>query len=764
MAERVFLSVLNTSLSVSLVILLLTVLAPLIDRRYAAKWKYLAWILLAFRLVLPVDPADVQDFFRNMAPDAAAEDRQSIRELPAPAAAQSARLSRRIVLEMPAGIQEPLTRPDGTVQITPLTALGGIWLTGCALFIGIHLYSCLRYRSLLRREGIRVSAEGVDTQSISIPPAQNREAMRQDHVTLQLLREISGELHLHREIPVIIYAGADSPMVTGFLHPVLVLPAETYSNEALYYILKHELVHFMRYDVYWKLLLLVANAVHWFNPAVWLMRLEAVIDMELSCDERVISGMDRKSKNAYTETLYAMLHQKCTRKHPLSTQFYGGKRIMRKRFRNILMSAVKRNGCSVLAGAAVLMIGTGLLIGCSVSGNDQPGQSTEPVGSTEQYGNSFADSNTAGTAGLVADGGLHMSELPDPAEVEAVKDPAALETALPESMKLTFIMEGESEVQTAYLYAGDGYSIYVPEEGWEEYKSDMWRFVYNDKIGFWVTCYEKQSLEAVKKELGGTYALFPVTESGRENEMEGQIGDIITRARLMEQAEANRVWAVFYSYPEDAIEGAGARLQVITDTFCIQRFGYADLWAFDDAVARAGSNVLQFQNGLQIILPEAWMGKTVLEIAGSEPSATKHDNYDTENRLSVCEKNNAEAHYGGELFHMFYVGKYVNDDFTFDAEHVFSIHGKKAAEMYRVLGTYRQNEQEYALIYAKYPEGDDMDDMNVSPDDPQLRKDYQDLYAQMDDVQIITDRIPGFTKCGVNDLDWIYIEGLSDPE
>lgn len=434
---------------------------------------------------------------------------------------------------------------------------------------------------------------------------------------------------------------------------------------------------------------------------------------------------------------------------------------MQKRFRNILKSAVKRNGCSILVGTAAFMIGAGLLIGCSVSDSNRLGQSIEPDGSTEKSGSSFADSNTTGTAGLVADGGLHTGELPDQAEAETVKDPEALETVLPESTKLTFIMEGEPEEQTAYLYAGDGYSIYVPDEGWEQYKPDMWRFAYNDKIGFWVTCYEKQNLETVKKELGGTYALFPVTESDRENEMEGQIGDIITRVRLMEQAEANRVWAVFYSYPEEAIEGAGARLPVITDTFCIQRFGYADLWAFDDAADGARSNVLQFQNGLQIILPEAWIGKTMLEIAVSDPSDIKR----IENRLSVYEKNNAEAHFGGELFHMFYVGKYVNDDFTFDAEQPFSIYGSKAAEIYRVLGTYRQGEQEYALIYAKYPEGGyGTDDTNVSPDDPQLRKDYQDLYALTDDVQIITDRIPGFTKCDLNDLDWIYIEGLSESE
>lgn len=565
------------------------------------------------------------------------------------------------------------------------------------IFIGVHLGSYLHYRRLLRRDGIRIKKG-----------------------RMKLLQRVSDELHLRKRISIITYTEADSPMLIGFRQPVLVLPAETYSDEALYYILKHELIHFIRHDVYWKLLFVLANAVHWFNPVVWFMHREAVVDMELSCDERVVSGADRKSKNAYTETLYTTLQRKCNRKQPLSTQFYGGKRIMQKRFRNILRHSVKRNGFSVLVSTAVLMIGAGLLIGCSASNKDRPGQSKIPDGSTEQTEDSFADRRNADAGGLVTDG-----------------------------------------------YVGDGYSIYVPDDDWEQYKPDMWRSVHNDKICFWVTCYENRNLETVRNELGEAQALLPVTESGRENEMEGQIGDMITRARLIEQAEADCVWAVFYSYPEEAIEGAGARLQVITDTFSVQRSdsGYMELWELDDSAYEAGSNVLVFQNGLQLVLPEAWLGKTMLEISASGPSDTKQGTPETvtENRLSVYEKNNAEAYYGGELFHMFYVGKHVNDDFSFDAEQPFCIYGNKAAKNYRVLGVYSQDEQEYALIYAKYPEGGyDENDRNVAPDDPELQKDYQDLYALVDDVEIITDRMPGFTKCDVKDLDWLYIEGLSD--
>lgn len=717
MLEHIFLSVISTSLSVGLVIILLTVLTPLIDRRYTAKWKYLVWILLALRLVIPIDPVNTQNFIQNLKVETAVEEMHSA-EKPLTPVPQQPRLSRRIVLEIPSGMNEPMTQSDENIQITPLMFLIGIWLTGSAIFVCIHLYSYLHYRRLLQRDGTRIK----------------------DQRLLKLLRELSDELHLTQKVSIVKYAVADSPMMIGFLRPVLVLPTETYSDEALYYILKHEMVHFMRHDVYWKLLFVLANAIHWFNPAVWLLHKEAVVDMELSCDERVVLRADHKSKIAYTETLYTMLHQKYTQKHPLSTQFYGGKRIMQKRFRNILGYSVKRNGFYILVCTFILMIGAGILIGCSVADKDRLDRPTE------QERTAHADrSNT------------DIVKIPE--------SPETPETELPQSTTLTYIMEGEPVEETASLYVGNGYSIYVPDDEWEPYGTDRWRFVYNDRIRFWITCYEQSNLDTVKKELGDTQALIPVMESDRENEMEGQKEDIITRVRLVEQPEANCVWAVYYSYPEEAIEGAGARLPVIADTFCSADIypGYIiNLWEFNTYADEADPNVLEFQNGLRLILPQEWAGRTILEIStAGHTVAAEYDSHRIENRLAVYEKNNAEANYGGQLIFLDYIRR-NQEDYTYSAESPYTIYGDKAAEMYRVLGVYRQDGQEYALIYAKYPAGGYGDDINVSPDDPELQKDYQDLYALADNVQIITDSIPGFTKCDVNDLDWIYIEGLSD--
>lgn len=99
------------------------------------------------------------------------------------------------------------------------------------------------------------------------------------------------------------------------------MPDGEYSAEELHFILKHELVHLKRGDVCLKLLLTTANAIHWFNPLIWLMRKEATVDMELSCDERVTQGADYAQRKAYTETLLSTLHKQCTKRTVLSTQF-----------------------------------------------------------------------------------------------------------------------------------------------------------------------------------------------------------------------------------------------------------------------------------------------------------------------------------------------------------------------------------------------------------------------------------------------------------
>ncbi len=49
-----FLSFLEISIPISLIIAVLLLLAPFLNKRYAAKWKYWIWIVLALRLIMPL--------------------------------------------------------------------------------------------------------------------------------------------------------------------------------------------------------------------------------------------------------------------------------------------------------------------------------------------------------------------------------------------------------------------------------------------------------------------------------------------------------------------------------------------------------------------------------------------------------------------------------------------------------------------------------------------------------------------------------------
>ena len=99
---------------------------------------------------------------------------------------------------------------------------------------------------------------------------------------------------------------ATTPMILGVFCPMIILPDKDYSPEQLYAILSHELTHLRRKDIFIKWLTLLATALHWFNPIVWLARREIDRNCELSCDEAVIRNLDVNGKRVYGNTLIAV--------------------------------------------------------------------------------------------------------------------------------------------------------------------------------------------------------------------------------------------------------------------------------------------------------------------------------------------------------------------------------------------------------------------------------------------------------------------------
>lgn len=365
MITSLFLSVLEVTLSTSLIIVLVFLSASFLNRRYAAKWKYWIWIFLAVRLVLPVSISDLvnDSRIRGVSVETSASD-PSAQDDKSDTVSQAGRQPvprQTITFVIPEQVMAPVALPEeqGGTKITILDVMSAVWFGGCLIFMVVHIAVFFHYRKRLVRQGTRTAKKRI----------------------LEQWSSLSEELQLRRQVPVIVYSQAASPMVLGFFRPVLVLPDEQYSDQELFFILKHELIHLKRWDICVKLLLVAANAVHWFNPLVWFMQREAVVDMELSCDEKVIQGMDYEERKVYTETLFSTLHRSHMRAVALSTQFCRGKRVMKKRFRNILGAADKKSGAAILACVVLLAGSMGMLISCSA---DETGQQSKQSGAKRE--------------------------------------------------------------------------------------------------------------------------------------------------------------------------------------------------------------------------------------------------------------------------------------------------------------------------------------------------------------------------------------------
>ena len=316
------LSLLSTSAGVGLVVLALWLLGRCLDARYAARWKYWVWLVLAVRLVLPW----------NILPDTAIRVPQHTAttaqvQTPLPAAPETT---------SPAAPTLPASPAPAPVLPDPADLLAALWLTGAAAVLGVQLAGYLRARRRLLRNA-QYPQDG--------PAADALHAL-----------EPSGRVRLA------VCPAADSPLLLGFVHPVLVLPEQSFTRQELDFILRHELCHYRRRDLWYKLLLALACSLHWFNPLVWWMSRQASADLELSCDDRVVRDLSIPSRRAYAETILSCIRPGSA-PAALSTAFQGGKPALRRRFANLFDTRKKAAGWGALAVLAVCAVLAGALLG-----------------------------------------------------------------------------------------------------------------------------------------------------------------------------------------------------------------------------------------------------------------------------------------------------------------------------------------------------------------------------------------------------------------
>lgn len=353
--ETFLLNLLKTSLLGSLAILAMLVLKPLWRERYRAKTRCWLWLALAVFLLLPVDfsvknapvqAAPPKDYTLFVGTDKTTI--QSTDNLFGDMAEKSGQSPAAVRDTI---IQRPVTNPEQkTTRYIPVTTILFYgYLAGAAAFLLYQGVSYALFRRTVRR--------------------WKRDVSRADYAAM--LSDTARDLGVSAP-EMIVCEAISTPAVTGLLRPRLLLPHERYDVQELRYILRHELCHLKRRDMLLKLVLLAANAMHWFNPVVYLMLRQADEDIELACDSAATDGLELPERAAYSRTLLAAV-QSSVRALPATTCFGGTVERLKRRITNVL-GAQKKRGLGVVA----LVLALTLTAGCAVSWGERAQKNDDP--------------------------------------------------------------------------------------------------------------------------------------------------------------------------------------------------------------------------------------------------------------------------------------------------------------------------------------------------------------------------------------------------
>jgi beta-lactamase regulating signal transducer with metallopeptidase domain len=320
-------ALLTCSVTMSALALFYMAIIPLLAKRYSGSGRYYAWLVIVIGLIIPFRPQ-----FNNVI----------------------------IKVNVPSETMTPIFQigngmpKNASIENAALTSVFSglswwqiavaVWLAVVIAFFTYHIIKHFCFVKMVRRWSENIT----------------------DGEPFTLLQSLKSAMGISNQISLYRCSSIGSPMMIGFVNFRILLPNADFTQDELRFILKHELVHYKRKDLYYKSLALIAIAMHWFNPVVYLMVKAIDIQCELSCDIEVVRSTDTHTRQRYSETIIGVVKYQSKLKTALSTNFYGGKKGMIKRISSILDTTKKKVGAVLICAAFIGILGTGFAFAANV--------------------------------------------------------------------------------------------------------------------------------------------------------------------------------------------------------------------------------------------------------------------------------------------------------------------------------------------------------------------------------------------------------------
>ncbi|HEY0962818.1 MAG TPA: M56 family metallopeptidase [Pseudomonadales bacterium] len=248
------------SLKGTLIVALVLIAQKVFSRFLSANGRYLLWLAVVISLVTPVG-------FEIALPELV-PDRPVVERLHA---------------QSPPGAEHGVTALAGSQSLLKWQfAVPMLWLAGVLAVLAAMGASSRRFAALARN-GAPAPA-GVESA----------------------LRACAQQAGCTSAIRLLASAELRAPVVAGLLRPALLWPAgleASLTPVQLQHVLMHEVTHVKRRDIFSACVVAVLQALHWFNPAVWIAFSWLREDREMACDAATVRTLGGADAHAYAHTL-----------------------------------------------------------------------------------------------------------------------------------------------------------------------------------------------------------------------------------------------------------------------------------------------------------------------------------------------------------------------------------------------------------------------------------------------------------------------------
>lgn len=362
----IFKIMLLSSLIGSVIVLMILIIKGIFKNKLSSNFHYYIWLILIIKLVIPIGPQtplNISNIYKNFYVESAINENTQIdssKQLDNSSLDGSTSIN--TLTPTSESVIDSTINTSSKSEIDIVRVFSFIWMFGVLILIGTLVTGHKKLKDIINSSMKNITSAHEEILCICMKT-----------------------MNIRNEVELSYSSKISSPSLCGIIKPKILIPisvAENVCDEEFKYIIMHELTHLKNKDIFINWVITLLSIIYWFNPILLYGFHKMRQDLEISCDARVISYLDKGKNLQYGNAIVRVLELRSSNSNRLigTTSMVMNSSEIKRRI--IMISKYKKaNIKNILLGAIIVVI----LGGIGIALNTSKSKEEKPVVTSEEF-------------------------------------------------------------------------------------------------------------------------------------------------------------------------------------------------------------------------------------------------------------------------------------------------------------------------------------------------------------------------------------------